>query len=64
MEEGELQEMTKVTVLQCDSCNTLVDEEVVRTSDVTISKCAICGEHYCNWCGEEHAKDETGLNWK
>ena len=56
--------MTEVTVLQCDSCNTLVDEEVVRTSDVTISKCAICGEHYCNWCGEEHAKDETGLDWK
>ena len=56
--------MTEVIVLQCDNCESLVDEDVVRTTDTTIAKCAICDKHYCNYCAEEHARDETGLSWK
>lgn len=56
--------MTEVISLKCDGCESLVDEDVVRTTDTTIAQCAICNEHYCNYCAEEHAKDETGLSWK
>mgnify|MGYP001154030017 CR=1 FL=1 len=56
--------MTEVIVLQCDNCESLVDEDVVRTTDTTIAKCAICDKHYCNYCAEEHAEDETALVWR
>ena len=53
--------MTEVIVLQCDNCEALIDEDVVRTTDTTITKCAICDKHYCNYCALEHMEDETGL---
>ena len=56
--------MTEVVSWKCDGCNTLVDEDVVMTTGTSIAQCAICNEHYCNYCAEEHAKDETGLSWK
>ena len=56
--------MTEVTSLKCDGCYTLVDEDVVQSTDLTISKCEVCGEHYCNYCALEHMQDETGLRSK
>ena len=53
--------MTEVIVLQCDSCEALVDEDVVQTTDTTIAQCAVCQKHYCNYCALEHMEDETGL---
>lgn len=56
--------MTEVASLKCDGCYTLVDEDVVQSTDLTISKCEVCGEHYCNYCALEHMQDETGLRSK
>ena len=53
--------MTEVVSLKCDGCLSIVDEDVVRTTDTTIAQCAICNEHYCNYCALEHMEDETGL---
>lgn len=50
--------MTEVKSFECDTCGSLHDGD----SDY-IKQCYICNQDFCNDCAEEHAKDETGLEW-
>jgi hypothetical protein len=50
--------MTEVKSYECDSCGSIHSGE----SD-EIKQCGICNQDYCEYCAEDHAKDETGLIW-
>ena len=64
--------MTKINAVECDDCGTVLTETVykhIRRHDmpnppVSLYTCEVCGKAICSNCSEDHAKDETQMEWK
>ncbi len=57
--------MTEVIAYECDECGNVMSEADANTKyAVIVKRCGICKKDICEMCSSDHAKDETGLDWK
>jgi len=57
--------MTEIIVYECDECGNVMSEADANTKyAVIVKRCGICKKDICEMCSSDHAKDETGLDWK
>ena len=57
--------MTKINAVECDDCGTTFTEnDILRNPTVSLYTCEVCEKDICSNCSEDHAKDETQMEWK
>ena len=56
--------MTTIEVYECDDCGYTSKQDNPNMSvEEEIKQCAVCGQDVCGSCGQDHARDCTGLVW-
>lgn len=56
--------MTKINAVECDDCGTTFTENDMPNPTVSLYTCEVCEKDICSNCSEDHAKDETQMEWE
>ena len=56
--------MTKINAVECNECGMTFTENDMPNSVILLYTCEVCEKDICSNCSEDHAKEETQMEWK